>query len=1039
MNLSELEELFFNTSSVLMRARGEKILKKGLVSNIKGKKIDKIYHVYGDVLDNVNYEKYKTHIKIDIFSKEISSVSCNCNTFKELSMSKKLFMCEHLTATSYKFLGLLLHKKRSENTKIYKKTAEKSLVNLDVKITCKAWKSKINYELEFWIGIKQKYLIKNLKSFIKDFHNKNNIFFSNRFTYNHNYNMISSEDMGIIDYLTKYFDEFKNIKTLGKTLIIHSNELCEFLQCIIGKKIIFKYEAIEYKPIILKEDLPISFTLKEREKTFILTTHKKFPICVNEKVYFFNDNIYLPSKNQLEKYIPLYNELKEKGEVSYNKTIDNYSKIISFLGDISKDITVTEGVKRFVSNWLQLEIIIYKEDSNIYCNAFVIYYDKKINILTKQDNKEESFRNFYEEEKILMKLEKYNFIRSKDRLIFIGGDEKLFELLIRKKENINSLGTVILGKGLDHIKIYSSESIRLGIFKEREDFIFHYSIGDIENEELNSVFKSYKCGNKFYKTKDNGFIDFQEPGIKNLFNLVQMLNIDNSIEDNSFKIHKTKIVYLMESVKKNKFKIYSGIDILKDIEKSIEYKGNAKVIIPKSLNAKLREYQITGFSWFKNLSKFGFGGILADEMGLGKTIQTIAFILSEKGKNSLIITPTSLIYNWEKEIEKFAPTLKLGIIHGSKVNKEIILDNLKEYDVVLTTYGTLRNNIRAYNNVKFDYCIIDEAQNIKNPKAQNTMSVKEIKADIKFALTGTPIENNLIELWSIFDFIMPGYLYSNKTFEEKFIYKGNDNLKDLKLLIKPFILRRTKKQVAKDLPDKIEKKILVEMTEEQRFVYNSYLKGIWEKIKDKSQHKIEFFSYLTKLREICLDPSLVLQEYKGGSGKLKFAIDLINKGIISESKILVFSQFTSALNKIGEALDKNRIKFFYLDGSTPSKERIRRVNEFNSDKNIKVFLISLKAGGTGLNLTSASLVIHFDPWWNPAVEAQAADRAHRIGQKNKVQVIKLIARETIEEKIVDLQDQKKELVHSVITGELKNSNDLSKLSKEELIKLLKKD
>ena len=432
-----------------------------------------------------------------------------------------------------------------------------------------------------------------------------------------------------------------------------------------------------------------------------------------------------------------------------------------------------------------------------------------------------------------------------------------------------------------------------------------------------------------------------------------------------------------------------------------------------------------------------FGGILADEMGLGKTIQLIAFLLHKKNKRSLVVTPTSLIYNWKEEFEKFAPSLNIGIIHGSKSTRNRILDNKEDYDVLLTTYGTIKNDIEFYKNEIFDYCIIDEAQNIKNPKAQNTKIIKEINAKVKFALTGTPIENSLIELWSIFDFIMPGYLFDEKKFKKKFVNRSENEIEELRSLIKPFILRRLKRDVITELPEKIEKKYYVPMTSEQKLAYKNYMKEVKLKLKTGEDDNITIFSYLTRLRQICQDPILVNKDYTGDSGKLNVALEIIEEVIEDNNKMLVFSQFTSVLKKIEEELNIRKIKNKYLDGSTSAKERIKLVSEFNDSKEPEIFLISLKAGGTGLNLTSAKFVMHMDPWWNPAIEDQATDRAHRIGQKNIVEVIKLIAKDTIEEKIIQLQEDKREIINSVMSDDSLNINNISKLTNEEILDLFK--
>ena len=379
----------------------------------------------------------------------------------------------------------------------------------------------------------------------------------------------------------------------------------------------------------------------------------------------------------------------------------------------------------------------------------------------------------------------------------------------------------------------------------------------------------------------------------------------------------------------------------------------------------------------------------------------------------------------------------LRIVHGNKNVREKILMNINEFDVLITTYGTIKNDIDFYENEVFDYCIIDEAQNIKNPKAQNTKVIKEINAKVKFALTGTPIENTIVELWSIFDFIMPGYLFDESSFKEKFMHRDEDELEELKILINPFILRRLKRDVISELPEKIEKKYYVQMTSDQRLAYKNYMKDVKLSIKNGEEDKVTIFSYLTRLRQICLDPSLVDENYNGKNGKINTAIDIIEDIIESKYKILVFSQFTSVLKKLRKELIERGIESKYLDGTTVAKERISLVNEFNESKEAQVFLISLKAGGTGLNLTSAKFVMHMDPWWNPAIEDQATDRAHRIGQKNIVEVIKLIAKDTIEENIIKLQEDKREIINSVISDDSLNINNISKLTNEEILDLFK--
>lgn len=573
-------------------------------------------------------------------------------------------------------------------------------------------------------------------------------------------------------------------------------------------------------------------------------------------------------------------------------------------------------------------------------------------------------------------------------------------------------------------------NITLDISQSRNGYMgMKLDIEGVDSNEYRELFSSYKNNNRLYRMKNGAYLDLKDNDLEQAFKLIDILNIYNDFDN--MKIPNNKAIYLEKLIEDEDLSFVNGSKYVSNVVKKFDKVKSKNYEVPKDLNATLRDYQVSGFEFFKTLSDYQFGGILADEMGLGKTIQTIAFLLSNKDKKSIVITPTALIYNWKNELEKFAPTLKVGLLHAAKSEREKILDNIDNYDVILTTYTTYKNDIDKYKNINFDYCIIDEAQNIKNPDAIITKAIKNVNAKVKFALTGTPIENNLMELWSIFDFIMPGYLYNKSKF--KSIFVNNDkNIIELKNLIKPFILRRTKKEVITELPDKIEQKIIIDLEKEHKRAYKGYVNLITRKIKENNQDNITVFSYLTKLRQLCLSPELMVKNYQGKNSKLDVLINIINDS--SDEKILVFSQFTKVLEVIGKRLNEENISYSYLDGKTSAKDRVKLVEEFNTNNN-KVFLISLKAGGTGLNLTSANIVVHFDPWWNPAVEDQASDRAHRIGQKNVVNVIKLIAKGTAEERVINLQETKKELIEDVINGNLDNSSTLKNLSKDDIIDL----
>ena len=423
----------------------------------------------------------------------------------------------------------------------------------------------------------------------------------------------------------------------------------------------------------------------------------------------------------------------------------------------------------------------------------------------------------------------------------------------------------------------------------------------------------------------------------------------------------------------------------------------------------------------------------------------VDYAKKEERKASLVVSPSSLTLNWQNEATKFTNELKTAVIRGTLQERKRIIEEIDKYDLVITSYDLLKRDIEIYKekDYKFKYIIADEAQYLKNSNTKNAKAIKQIKAETRYALTGTPIENSLAELWSIFDFIMPGYLFTYRKFKNIYetpIVKENDEkaMQKLKMLIEPFILRRNKKEVLKELPEKTVTVLNNEMNEEQKNIYLTYLlrakQEIAEKIEiDGYEHsQMQILAALTRLRQICCHPSLFMEGYKEGSSKLEQCIEIIAEAIEAGHKILLFSGYTSMFEIIEKELKKKNIKYFKLTGATNVDERMKMVDEFNSNPDIKIFLISLKAGGTGLNLTGADMVIHYDPWWNISTENQATDRAYRIGQKNNVQVYKLITKNSIEEKIYELQQKKSELVDNMLST---RTSFINKLSREEIMNL----
>ena len=1019
-------DLILLSGSKISRIEGKRLYQNKLVSDIKGKKIESIYHIYGKVKDEKIDKYYNVHIKVDLRNKKMAGGNCSCEDYIENKNLHRDFKCKHMMAVAYKFYMLAKKDKKKKGTKEPIKI-EKIQVRIEPRLKAIKENGIEKYIAEFWIGDNSLALMKSINEFIYCMENKRFLSLNDNFVYNPHKHILNEEAEKIISYINKKISskDSKEKRIIGRYFEIKAEDLKEFLMLLENNKsIFFNYDYVNYKAEVIKEMLPIHFNIKIKEEKISVTTTNKMPIPLNNslEVFLYDRKIYLPNEEQIKFLKVIYKPLMDKGQVILANNEENLVKILRILSNITEDISLGEGVKRLVTSLIKPEFYFTKVNDDIYCKVDINYSIGKITLL-KDINKLSFIRDNIYEEKIVMEMEKLKFIRDDSKFKFIGEDEDIYNLLSVRFKELLKEGKVYLTKDFKDIRLIKGKDLDYSFIEEDEGYYF--KVKGFTIKELNSALHDMKNKKGFYKTKNNNYLDLKDKTVIRILNILDSLDIS----DDNITIDKNKMLYINESLKNQGTAFDKGEETIKELDKGLSNRQQREV--PDDLNAKLRNYQVEGFNWLNEIANLKVGGILADEMGLGKTIQIIAFLLSQKGKKSIVITPTSLIYNWRDEFNKFAPSLKVGIIHGDKKNRVVMME--KDFDVIVTTYGLIKNDYEYYKEKEFDFCIIDEAQNIKNSKAQNTKYVKAIKVSCRIALSGTPMENNLMELWSIFDYIMPGYLLSEAKFKEK--YLKEDMYDELKELIKPFILRRLKKDVIDELPDKIEKKFMVEMEKNQKAVYQSYIKEVRQKLYSGEDNKITVFSYLTKLRQLCLDPSLILDDYVGRSAKIEAALNIVNGAISENRKVLIFSQFTSVLKKLGGELSSKSIGYLYLDGSTKANKRVKMVKEFNESEDLKIFLISLKAGGTGLNLTSSDLVLHFDPWWNPAIEDQATDRAHRIGQQNIVEVIKLIAKDSVEENIIRLQEDKRELINKVISGEEIGSNVIGKLSRDEIIDL----
>ena len=589
---------------------------------------------------------------------------------------------------------------------------------------------------------------------------------------------------------------------------------------------------------------------------------------------------------------------------------------------------------------------------------------------------------------------------------------------------------IYISDALKGMRVIPSPHISVGISLSGGLLELELSCEEMPLSQLSEILSRYDRKRKYFRLKDGSFVDLSDGGLRSLSELGRCLPAgEKGLTEGSLRLPGYRALYLDSSLEESSYLNLSRDKSFRALVRSMKTVQDSDFEIPEELFGVLRGYQKTGFRWIRTLRENGFGGILADDMGLGKTLQAIAFLLSEwkEGKRFLVVCPASLVYNWKSELERFAPGLPVWLAAGVQAERERVKERLEEAGgVLVTSYDLLRRDIELYEGLTFDVQIIDEAQFIKNHATQAARAVKMVRSDFRLALTGTPVENRLSELWSIFDYLMPGYLFGYSRFREEFetpivTKKEEEAALRLQKMIRPFVLRRLKRDVLSDLPDKLEKNMYAAMEGEQRQLYDAHVQRLILLLSGQSEQefsaaKIQILAELTKLRQLCCDPGLLLEGYQGESAKTRLCLELIRNAVEGGHKVLLFSQFTSMLERLKAALKEEGVSFYSLDGSTPKARRVQLVDAFNRDET-QVFCVSLKAGGTGLNLTGADIVIHFDPWWNVAVQNQATDRAHRIGQKNVVTVYRLIARDTIEEKIVQLQERKSRLAEQILGSE----------------------
>lgn len=787
---------------------------------------------------------------------------------------------------------------------------------------------------------------------------------------------------------------------------------------------------------VIPDETPLVFTLEGvGKKQFRLTFQTDFLYYLESYQWgITKTNLYQFSMRQQEIYHTLKQLLKrfdepvidyEQGELS---TL--FNEVIPVLKEIAT-VEISPEVQEIVTE-VQLKTILTfrKKKAKIVASVDFIYGEQKFSTDQKESTHSELSQEIIRDSKQEKRV--FDLFRTLDYRKNQQGFEKelpegsaLYRFFKQELPIFQQNGEVRLGKQLRQLFLNEGDFLPEITVGEGNGWLdVQFDVTGIAENDVEAVLEHLLANDSFATLSDGRILALDDEAFVETSQALQTIREQLVRNEHRFRLPNYQALHLQEKLgNKGQY-----TQTFQQLVYDLTHPESFQVTIPTNLKAVLREYQLTGFKWLKMLSRYQFGGVLADEMGLGKTLQVITYLLSEKNEqgqlSALVVAPASLIYNWQAEIQRFAPSLTTQVVTGSaELRKEQIANNC---DIRITSYNSFRQDVKEYQQLELNHLIMDEAQMVKNSGTKTAKALRELVVPQRFAVSGTPIENNLDELWALFQNVMPGLFPTKAQFRKL-------SAEEIAKMVQPFVLRREKQTVLQDLPDKIESTIFSSLTEPQKTVYLAYLRQMREEVSGMDsatfkKNRISILAGLTRLRQICCDPRLFIEDYHGGSGKLEQAKDLILSAKENKRRILLFSQFTSMLTILQEELEKEGISSFYLRGSTPPKERLEMVDAFN-DGEKDVFLISLKAGGTGLNLTGADTVILYDLWWNPAVEEQAAGRAHRMGQKKVVEVWRLIAEGTIEEQIDHLQQQKRELFQKVIQG---NEQQVQQLTEEDI-------
>ncbi|WP_418452669.1 DEAD/DEAH box helicase [Candidatus Ventrimonas sp.] len=941
--------------------------------------------------------------------------------------------------------------------------------------------------LEFKLGRDRFYIIKDLMAFAEAVRTGASVSYGKQLTFHHSLNAFAEEDrelctllLELVQVYQEHFEQFRKSSFVTmqglRTLNLNRANRDRFFQLMENRNLEVEFGDGTHCTVQVKQDcmrLPIQICRAGRDGIAVSVDQELFGIPGERGWYVGNDTSLVCLDENESRELGVFLEQVLKDKKSHTLDIQErdiplfYERVLQKILPYAELAVHDVDLESYRPKELKAQFSFDSSGPDeITMKPLLSYGDFSFSPLNDDKVPRIICRDVPGEFKISQVITRYFQYRDgeSEYLVIRNDEEALYRLLSEGMEEFISLGQVLITDAARKIRVLPSPQVKVGIQTSGRWLELNVDAEGMSRSELLDILAGYDPKKRYYRLKNGEFLDVGENGLMTVARMTDSLGIGREeLLSGTVKVPVYRALYLDSVLKEGSGITFYRDNLFRAVVRGMKSVEDSDYVVPASLVQVLRGYQKTGYRWLKTLDVNGFGGILADDMGLGKTIQIIALLQAEAQEHpesqSLIICPASLVYNWENELKRFAPGLTVQTVTGTAPEREEILRIavqtgmettqaalktavIRHPQILITSYDLLKRDITCYEPFQFRFQVIDEAQYIKNPLTQSAKSVKLIKAQTRCALTGTPIENRLAELWSIFDYLMPGFLFTYSHFRRQFeapIVKDGDTyaLESLRRLTGPFVLRRLKKDVLKDLPDKLETVVYSMAEDEQKQLYTAHALALKEELEQMSgdtygSERIQVLAELTRLRQICCDPSLCFDRYKGGSAKLDTCMELITGGIAGGHKILLFSQFTSMLELIGARLKKEGITFHELTGATPKEERIRMAGAFQTD-DTPVFLISLKAGGTGLNLTAADVVIHYDPWWNVAAQNQATDRAHRIGQEKQVSVFKLIMKDTVEENILKLQEQKQDLADQIISGE---QVSIGSLTREELLKIL---